>query len=111
MTTNHPEKLDPALIRPGRINRKIYLGNVKLQQAVHMIRHWFNGGRPLDAQMEKRLASIFIDDFISPAQLESMCAEYDGVEDMISELAAKMHGSCSQPLTGFGSYASVSKGC
>ena len=26
MTTNHPEKLDPALIRPGRINRKILMG-------------------------------------------------------------------------------------
>ncbi len=25
MTTNHPEQLDPALIRPGRINRKIYM--------------------------------------------------------------------------------------
>lgn len=26
MTTNHPEKLDPALIRPGRINKKVCLG-------------------------------------------------------------------------------------
>merc|ERR1712159_715353 len=26
MTTNHPEKLDPALIRPGRINKKMHLG-------------------------------------------------------------------------------------
>ena len=26
MTTNHPEKLDPALIRPGRINKRLHLG-------------------------------------------------------------------------------------
>merc|ERR1719199_2189083 len=26
MTTNHPEKLDAALIRPGRINKRIHLG-------------------------------------------------------------------------------------
>jgi ATP-dependent 26S proteasome regulatory subunit len=23
MTTNHPERLDPALIRPGQINKKV----------------------------------------------------------------------------------------
>merc|ERR1719410_800686 len=26
MTSNHPEKLDPALIRPGRIDKKLMLG-------------------------------------------------------------------------------------
>ena len=32
MTSNHPEKLDPALIRPGRINLKIHLGYVELEE-------------------------------------------------------------------------------
>ena len=29
MTTNHPEILDPALIRPGRIDQKLLLGYMK----------------------------------------------------------------------------------
>jgi ATP-dependent 26S proteasome regulatory subunit len=90
MTTNHPEKLDPALIRPGRINRKIYLGNVKLQQAQSMIRHYFNDGQELDADLENQLENVFVDDIISPAFLESMCAEHNDVKDLIRELEAKM---------------------
>jgi hypothetical protein len=41
-----------------------------------------------------------VDDIISPALLESMCAEYDDIQDLIRELAAKMP----QKLFGFGSF-------
>ncbi|KAG1672201.1 hypothetical protein FOA52_002901 [Chlamydomonas sp. UWO 241] len=85
MTTNHPEQLDPALIRPGRINRKVYLGNVRLTQAAMMIRHYFNGGTRLPNAVEVRLASVFVDDTMSPAMLESLCAEYDDVDELITE--------------------------
>merc|ERR1719326_1657771 len=43
MTTNHPEQLDPALIRPGRIDKKIMLGYMKPNHTVSMIEHYFEG--------------------------------------------------------------------
>ena len=91
MTSNHPEKLDPALIRPGRINRKLYLGNVRLPEAASMMRHYFAGGAPrLPEPVEARLAAVFVDNVLSPAQVEAMCAEFDGPEEMIEALAGKL---------------------
>ena len=43
MTSNHPEKLDPALIRPGRVNLKLYLGYIELPEARDMVEHYFGG--------------------------------------------------------------------
>lgn len=36
MSSNHPEKLDPALIRPGRVDQKIYLGHISQKCAETM---------------------------------------------------------------------------
>merc|ERR1719337_534516 len=41
MTTNHPEILDPALIRPGRIDQKLLLGYMKWPNVVDMINHYY----------------------------------------------------------------------
>eukprot|EP01047_Picozoa_sp_COSAG01_P090319 COSAG01_NODE_22198_length_867_cov_1.466146_1_plen_243_part_10 len=51
MTSNHPEKLDPALIRPGRINLKLYLGYIELPEACEMIALYFGAGPPSEAQV------------------------------------------------------------
>ena len=38
LTTNHPERLDPALIRPGRVNKSIYMGLLEPKEALEMLR-------------------------------------------------------------------------
>ena len=50
MTSNHPEKLDPALIRPGRVNLKLFLGYIELPEACEMISLYF--GAPPSAADE-----------------------------------------------------------
>jgi chaperone BCS1 len=41
MTTNHKDKLDPALLRPGRADRLIELGNAKESQLKDLFKKFF----------------------------------------------------------------------
>lgn len=41
MTTNHPEKLDPALLRPGRADVKVMLNNASVIQIERMYEKFF----------------------------------------------------------------------
>jgi chaperone BCS1 len=41
MTTNHSEKLDPALVRPGRVNKKILLSYMSPFQVQKMIGYFY----------------------------------------------------------------------
>ena len=56
MTTNHPEILDPALIRPGRIDQKLLLGYMNARNVIEMIKHYFQVGRPPPFALATRAA-------------------------------------------------------
>jgi chaperone BCS1 len=67
MTTNHVERLDPALLRPGRIDYRLYLGNASVHQKVELYRRFF----PDASETEAR-------DFVEASPAETM-AEFQGL--------------------------------
>jgi SpoVK/Ycf46/Vps4 family AAA+-type ATPase len=90
MTTNHPEMLDPALIRPGRIDKKMFLGYLKCNDMILMLEHYFQG--KLDQEQRDRVKCAVSDPpqlKLTPAQVEQMACEHEEIEDMISALEEK----------------------
>jgi chaperone BCS1 len=58
LTTNHPEKLDRALIRPGRVDRKVELGYATPDQARRLFLWFYRGCGPSPEELS-RLADRF----------------------------------------------------
>ena len=78
MTTNHPEQLDNALVRPGRVDMKVLLGNISRKSAEEMFIRMFSPDLGctsyLDMDEIRELAGQFAkeipDDTFTPSLLQ-----------------------------------------
>ncbi|RNF12294.1 AAA+-type ATPase [Trypanosoma rangeli] len=90
MTTNHIDRLDSAIIRPGFVTMRLYMGNFTTEYAVQMVRHYYGPEAATDERLEclkevlQRASETAI--YFSPSELEQLCAEYDDIEDLIEVL-------------------------
>ncbi|KAK6456449.1 BCS1 N terminal-domain-containing protein [Scheffersomyces xylosifermentans] len=71
MTTNHPEKLDPALLRPGRVDYKVLVDNATDFQVKQMFLRFYEN--------EEEMCELFMEKFrqlnlgkVSTAQLQGL---------------------------------------
>lgn len=70
MTTNHEDRLDPALIRPGRVDLKELIDNASDYQVTEMFLRFFEGEHDLAAEFLKRIRLSRAT--VSTAQLQKM---------------------------------------
>ncbi|KAF6763925.1 mitochondrial chaperone BCS1 [Ephemerocybe angulata] len=52
LTTNHVEKLDPALIRPGRVDLAELIDDAQPDQARTLFEHFYAGGEPAASEVD-----------------------------------------------------------
>lgn len=88
MTTNHPEKLDPALIRPGRVDYKELIDNATEFQVRQMFLRFYEGK---EAECDLFLAKVVeLNQPISTAQLQGLFVynkgNPQGAIDMVERL-------------------------
>lgn len=82
LTTNHRERLDAALIRPGRIDVEVELGRATAAQLRGLFLRFFpQGGTAAD-----RLAAVYPPQLLSPAQLQQLLITADNVQEAESSL-------------------------
>jgi len=94
MTSNHPEVLDPALIRPGRIDKKLELSYMESPDVVAMLEHYYQTElsslnrervhRAVDGSCETSKPLELI-----PAKVEQLAMEEETIDAMLAWLESE----------------------
>ena len=103
MTTNHIENLDDALIRPGRVDMTVHLGNATEWQIGQL---WDRFYAPYDTdgsgkqRFVKRAKEFGLVDKVSTAQLQGVFLynkdDPEGAIAMVDQLSSVMHARSKQ---------------
>ncbi len=84
LTTNHRERLDPALIRPGRIDVEIELGRATPSQLRGLLQRFY----PDHAERVARIAADYPTRTLSPAQVQQTLIAADSLDEAEAGLRA-----------------------
>lgn len=90
MTTNKPETLDPALVRPGRVDMKVHLGNISRELAMDMFLRMFADSSENDIrQLACEFSEHVPENMFTPSQLQGFFQIHlDSAADAVQNVAA-----------------------
>jgi len=84
MTSNYPNRLDKALVRPGRIDINLHVDNADLEMIKEMICHFYDKSQ---MELEHIILKSEIDKKYTPAEVISiLCNNYNNYEKAIQQL-------------------------
>jgi chaperone BCS1 len=93
MTTNHPEKLDPAILRPGRVDFRVLVGDATDYQIEQMFLRFYEGEEAKAKEFVERATRLGV--HISTAQLQGLFVynknDPDGALAMVETLKTPNH--------------------
>jgi hypothetical protein len=85
ITSNYPEKLDKAFVRPGRIDVKIEFTYASREFLLDMVNKFYSCSMTLE-EIPAELANVF-----TPAEImESMCYHFKSVKGALEHLSKKL---------------------
>merc|ERR1711902_445614 len=90
ITTNYPEKLDKALIRPGRIDMKVKFGLCTAASIVEMYKHYFETELPSSFDTSRLQDNIYSPAEVTQVFLNNMHTPEEGLEQLASQTATNI---------------------
>merc|ERR1711922_49839 len=90
ITTNYPERLDKALIRPGRIDMKVKFGLCTAASIVEMYKHYFETDLPSSFGTSRLQDNMYSPAEVTQVFLNNMHKPEEGLEQLASQTATNI---------------------
>ena len=84
-TTNHIEEIDPAVIRPGRVDYMLELKNATAETIEEMIKYKYKLTNEEMLKYKDKINKISKTS-VSPAKVQNLCFTHKNIEDILEEL-------------------------
>jgi hypothetical protein len=83
MTTNHIDKIDDALKRPGRVNHLIHFKKLTKNMLIEQVETYY------EDIIDKNIVEKIKSDIYTPAEIELICDSNDNIENAINDIIKK----------------------